>query len=221
MARSQLQIKRMLQYFVDATVEIIEEEGIEQVSARKIGQKAGFTGSTIYNYFDELSHLIYFASMRFVSGYLQELPDYLERGQTYLEKYVWSWECFCKHSFAQPHIYHALFIANLGKKPEDILEHYFTIYSSDLIGLTEEIKSLLYDPDLTSRSLSLLKLAKKERELDDQTITDVNEMNVLIWEGMLTTILNNRRDIDPEEAVEKTMRYIRNTVTIIENSNSK
>jgi len=62
MARSQLQIKRMLQYFVDATVEIIKEEGIE-------------------------------------------------------------------------------------------------------LGLTEDIKPLLYDPDLTSRSLSLLKLAKKEQEL--------------------------------------------------------
>lgn len=47
------------------------------------------------------------------------------------------------------------------------------------LGLTEDIKPLLYDPDLTSRSLSLLKLAKKEQELDDQTIADVNEMNVL------------------------------------------
>ncbi|WP_312113315.1 TetR family transcriptional regulator [Brevibacillus reuszeri] len=221
MARSQLQIKRMLQYFVDATVEIIEEEGIEQVSARKIGQKAGYTGSTIYNYFEELSHLIFFASMRFATGYLQELPHYLERGQTYLEKYVLSWECFCKHSFAQPHIYHALFIANLGKKPEDILAHYFSIYSSDLIGLSEEIKPLLYNPDLTSRSLALLKLAKKERELDDQTIEDVNEMTVLIWEGMLTTILNKRREMDPEEAVEKTMKHIRNAMTILENSDPR
>lgn len=117
MARSQLQIKRMLQYFVDATVEIIEEEGIE-------------------------------------------------------------------------------------------------------LGLTEDIKPLLYDPDLTSRSLSLLQLAKKEQELDDQMIADVNEMNVLIWEGMLTMILNKRRDMDPEEAVQKTMKYIRNTMTIIENSSS-
>jgi len=209
MARREIQIKRMLQYFVDATVAIIEEEGLDQVSARKIGERAGYTSSTIYNYFEELSHLIYFASMRFVKEYLQELPLYLERGKTYEEKYVLSWECFCKHSFAKPQIYHALFIADLGQKPKDMLEHYFSIYSSDLIGFTEEIRPMLYDPDLTSRSRSLLELAKQERELSDERITEVNEMSVLIWEGMMTTVLNKRRDSDPEEAAQKTMKYIR------------
>lgn len=210
MARREIQVKRMLQYFVDATVQLIEEEGIENVSARKIGERAGYTSSTIYNYFDELSHLIYFASMRFVKEYLQELPEYLERGETYVEKYILSWECFCKHSFEKPQIYHALYIADLGKKTDEMVNHYFSIYSSDLIGFTDEIKPMLYDPDLTSRSKALLELAKRERDVDDQTIGEVNEMAVLIWEGMMTTVLNKRRDMEPGQAAEKTMKYIRN-----------
>lgn len=208
MARRELQVKRMLQYFVDATVELIEEEGLEHVSARKIGERAGYTSSTIYNYFEELSHLIYFASMRLVKEYLQELPLYLARGETYVDKYILSWECFCKHSFAKPQIYHALFIADLGKKPQEMLKHYFSVYSSDLIGFSDEIKPLLYDPDLTSRSKALLEMAKKERPLSDERIEEVNEMAVLIWEGMMTTVLNKRRDADPQRAAEKTMQYI-------------
>ncbi|WP_400162454.1 TetR family transcriptional regulator [Brevibacillus sp. TJ4] len=215
MARREIQVKRMLQYFVDATVELIEEEGLAHVSARKIGDRAGYTSSTIYNYFEELSHLIYFASMRLVKDYLQELPLYLAKGDTYVEKYVLSWECFCKHSFAKPDIYHALFIADLGKKPQEMLEHYFSIYSSDLIGFPEEIKPLLYDPDLTSRSKALLELAKKERSLSDERIEEVNEMAVLIWEGMMTTVLNKRRDPDPDAAAEKTMKYIRTVMNTL------
>lgn len=216
MARREIQVKRMLQYFVDATVQLIEEEGIEKVSARKIGERAGYTSSTIYNYFDELSHLIYFASMRFVKEYLQELPEYLERGQTYVEKYILSWECFCKHSFEKPQIYHALYIADLGKKTDEMVNHYFSIYSSDLIGFTDEIKPMLYDPDLASRSKALLELAKREQDVDDKTIEEVNEMSVLIWEGMMTTVLNKRRDMEPEQAAEKTMKYIRNIMKAME-----
>jgi hypothetical protein len=33
-------------------------------------------------------------------------------------------------------------------------------------------------------------------------------MNILIWPGMLTTVLNTRRDYKPEEAAA-TMRYVR------------
>ncbi|MGE5701238.1 MAG: TetR family transcriptional regulator [Clostridia bacterium] len=208
MNRKEIKLKRMLQYLVDATVEIIEEEGIENVTARKVADRAGYTGSTIYNYFDELSHLIYFASMRLVKPYLQELSVCLEGGANYVEKYIRSWECFCKHSFHNPKLYHAIFIADLGKKPEEMLEHYFTIYSSDLIGMPEEIKPLLYNPDLTSRSKALLELAKKERDLDDRVIEEVNEMAVLIWEGMMTTLLNKRREMDPQQAIDKTMHYI-------------
>ncbi|WP_246009577.1 TetR/AcrR family transcriptional regulator [Brevibacillus fluminis] len=216
MNRKDIKIKRMLQYFVDATVQIMKEEGIENVSARKIADIAGYTSSTIYNYFGELSHLLYFASMRFVKDYLLELPSYLERGETYTEKYLLSWECFCKHSFANPQIYHAVYIADLGEKPEEMLAHYFSIYSSDLVGFSDEIRPLLFESDLTTRSKALLDMAKREREITDEAIEEVNEMAVLIWEGMMTALVNKRRNTDPQEAVEKTMRYIRNIVKILE-----
>lgn len=64
----------MWEYFIDATAKIIKEEGIEHVTIRKIADLAGFTSSTIYNYFEELSHLTFFASMRFIQDYSKELP---------------------------------------------------------------------------------------------------------------------------------------------------
>ncbi|MED1954095.1 helix-turn-helix domain-containing protein [Brevibacillus centrosporus] len=216
MNRKEVKLKRMLQYFVDATVEIINEEGLENVTARKIADRAGYTGSTIYNYFEELSHLVYFASMRFVNEYMQDLPNYLVKSDSYLEKYLLSWECFCKHSFHNPKIYHAIFISDLGKKPKEVLEHYFSIYSSELLGFPEEIKPLLYNPDLVSRSREMLEMAKKESDLDEQMIEEANEMAVLIWEGMMTTLLNRRRDMDIQEGIKKTMLYIRNSMKILE-----
>ncbi|HWO77724.1 MAG TPA: TetR/AcrR family transcriptional regulator, partial [Bacillus sp. (in: firmicutes)] len=46
MKRKEIQMNRMWKYFVDATAQIIEEEGVENVTARKIADIAGYTSST-------------------------------------------------------------------------------------------------------------------------------------------------------------------------------
>lgn len=209
MNRKEIQMTRMWKYFVDATAQIIETEGIENVTIRKIGKIAGYTSSTIYNYFEELSHLIFFASMRFINPYIKELSYYMTTGKNSIEKYLLSWECFCKHSFKDPQIYHAIFNSDLGAKPEELLTHYFEVYRNDLTGLSEEVKPLIFEHNISKRSKAVLQKAVEEGYLDQDVSEDINNMTILIWRGMLTTILNNRRDYKPEEAVEETMKYVR------------
>jgi len=209
MGRKEIQMKRMWKYFVDATAQIIEEEGIENVTIRKIADIAGYTSSTIYNYFEELSHLIFFASMRFMNPYIKEFSYYMSKSENSIEKYLLSWECFCKHSFNNPQIYHAIFNSDLGAKPEELLRHYFEVYQNDLTGLSDEIKPLIFEYSLTKRSKFVLQKAVEEGYLDQDEIDEISNMTILIWRGMLTTFLNNRRDYKPEEAVEETMKYVR------------
>jgi AcrR family transcriptional regulator len=209
MGRKEIQMKRMWKYFVDATAQIIEEEGIENVTIRKIADIAGYTSSTIYNYFEELSHLIFFASMRFMNPYIKEFSYYMSKSENSIEKYLLSWECFCKHSFNNPQIYHAIFNSDLGAKPEELLSHYFEVYQNDLTGLSDEIKPLIFEYSLTKRSKFVLQKAVEEGYLNQDEIEEISNMTILIWRGMLTTFLNNRRDCKPEEAVEETMKYVR------------
>ena len=209
MARKELQMSRMWQYFVDATVKIIEEEGIEAVTVRKVAELAGYTSSTIYNYFDELSHLVFFASMRFLESYTQELSYYMKHGKNSLEKYLKTWECFCKHSYSKPQIYQALFISDLGSHPEELLRKYYDMYNQDLTDLTEDTKSLIFETNISKRSHFVLKKAAEEGLINSNNLEEINEIGILIWKGMLTTILSNRRSYTPEEATHLTMKYIK------------
>lgn len=209
MDRKEIQMTRMWKYFVDATAEIIEKEGIESVTIRKIAKIAGYTSATIYNYFEELSHLIFFASMRFINPYIKELSHYMTTGKNPVEKYLLSWECFCKHSFNNPQIYHAIFNSDLGAKPEELLKHYFKVYQNDLTGLSEEIKPLIFEHNISKRSKAVLIKAVEEGYFEESDIEEITNMTILIWRGMLTTIMNNRRDYEPDEAVAEIMRYIR------------
>ncbi|NYF24356.1 TetR/AcrR family transcriptional regulator [Sporosarcina sp. JAI121] len=208
MGNKKIQRSRMWKYFVDATAEIIEEEGIENVTIRKVADRAGYNSATIYNYFTEISHLIFFASMKFLKAYTDDVRNAIEKGKNPLEKYIHSWECFCKHSFLQPQIFHAVFIMDLGNHPEKLLAEYYEIYPTDLISFPEELKPILFERNVSKRGRSILEIAANEGFIDEVDIDKVNEMTILIWQGMLTNLLNNRTIHVAEKLSEITMDYI-------------
>src|SRR6056297_440439 len=96
--------KRILKYFIQATKEVIEEKGIENVTIRNVAKRAGYNSATIYNYFDNYKQLIFFASLDFLSNYIKAMPDYITEGEDEVERFILMWECFCKYSFETPQI---------------------------------------------------------------------------------------------------------------------
>ncbi|OKL37784.1 TetR/AcrR family transcriptional regulator [Domibacillus mangrovi] len=218
-ARKQKQTARMHDYFIEAAATIIEEKGIEHVTARGVADIAGYTSSTIYNYFKELSHLIFFASMRFLDDYNKDLSTYTQKAQTPLDKYLVSWECFCKHSFAKPQIYHAIFISDLGEHPNELIKHYYSVYSNDFDKFPDQLKNIMLEHDIAKRSKPLLIEATQNENFNEENIDFLLQVAVLVWKGMLTTILNNRLSYSPEQATKVTMDYIKEITLKYQNSN--
>ena len=56
----------MMSYFIIAAQQIIQEEGIKAVTIRKVAALAGYNSATIYNYFENLENLLFFASMKYL-----------------------------------------------------------------------------------------------------------------------------------------------------------
>ncbi|MHB8130205.1 MAG: TetR/AcrR family transcriptional regulator [Mobilitalea sp.] len=56
--KQNLKNQRVKSYFIQAAKEIILSEGVENVSVRKVADKAGYTFTTLYNYFKDLNELL-------------------------------------------------------------------------------------------------------------------------------------------------------------------
>ncbi|MBB6453945.1 AcrR family transcriptional regulator [Salirhabdus euzebyi] len=207
-ARKEIQRARMWRYFLDAATEVIEEEGLEQVTIRKIAKRAGYTSSTAYNYFKDLSHLKFFAAMRFTTDYISELPLYLKKGTNTIDSWLYSWECFCKHSFNRPEIYAIIFMDDLGGSVDELLEDYYEIYQEDLIGLPEEIKPIVLELNFSKRSMLYLQKAVDEGFILQKDVDLLADMTLMLWKGMMNTVLNQRRNYTQEQAASQTISYV-------------
>lgn len=213
MNNKELQRKRMLTYFIEAAKKIIEEEGLEAVTIRKVADLAGYNSATLYNYFENLNHLIFFASMKYLNEYAESLLNFTINSKDSLERYLNVWKCFCYHSFNRPEIYYNIFFGEFSSSKLDVsIRTYYSIFPEELSEEARRVFPMLLEDDFNIRDLAYLMPAVSEGLIEEDHVEEISEMCILVYEGMLSRMLKNPRPYNIEDAVDKTMKYINKTI---------
>lgn len=212
MDKKQIQKKRMMSYFIEATNQIIENEGIDSITIRKVSDIAGYNSATLYNYFENLDHLIFFSSMKYLKEYVLSLPEYLKNSKDPIDKYLRIWECFCKHSFRKPRIYYTIFFDKFSNSLNDDIKEYYSIFPEELGKQSKDILSMLLGQNVYDRNRSILESCIPKDLIKEEDLEEVNEMNLLIYSGMLSRVLNEQTDYTIDEAVARTLLYLKRSI---------
>lgn len=212
MIKKTLQQKRMMSYFIDATNQIIQNEGVENVTIRKVADIAGYNSATLYNYFKNLDHLILFTSMKYLREYVENLPEYIKNATNSLDRYFLIWECFCTHSFKRPKIYNLVFFSEFSNTLNDTISEYYSIFPDELADSSLNLNSMLLGNTLYKRTLSILNACVEDGFIPAENVDEINEMSILIYQGMLNKILSNNPPYTVEESIDKTLKYFKQII---------
>lgn len=213
MVKKELQKRRIMKYFIEATNSIIEEEGIECVTIRKVADMAGYNSATLYNYFQNLNHLIFLSSMKYLKDYASDLYEYTKDSKNSLDMYFNVWKCFSYHSYLKPEIYNLIFFSEYcSDKINESMKLYYSIFPEELGEENEKFLPMLLEDDIYLRDYKILEEAAEDNFLREDDLKEINEMNVLIYQGMLSRMLNRSSKYSIAEAVEKTLKYIHKTI---------
>ncbi|SCZ06660.1 TetR/AcrR family transcriptional regulator [Alkaliphilus peptidifermentans] len=212
MDKKEIQKRRMMGYFIEATKKIAEEEGTEAVTVRKVADLAGYNSATLYNYFDNLEHLIFFASMQHLKDYVVALPGFVKASKNSLDKYFRIWKCFCQFSFNNPKIYHSIFFNKYSTSIKDAIQEYYSIFPEELGEQPEDLLKMLLKNDIYARNKTLLEASEADGFIPKEHIEEINEMTLLIYQGMFMRFMNGQTEYTPDEAVERTINYIQRTI---------
>lgn len=203
----QKRILRTMKYFIDAADELINEIGIENVTIRNVAKRAGYNSATIYNYFENLDHLIFFGAMKNIKDYSISLNTYLENADNAMDRFLKVWECFCNFALLKPKIYNALFFPRLSKHLEDYVSEFYSIFPEDLGTHHHTISTMLLKGDIHDRGLTTVLDCVKEGYIEPLSADKFNEMTLLVFEGMLMRVLSG--SISYEDSKINTMDYIK------------
>ena len=205
--RARLRARRIISYFVEAADEIIQKEGVGAVTIRKVADKAGYTSATLYNYFDNLNHLIFLATMKHLEEYNDEVELRIKSCKTPVEIYLVMSECFCKHSFRKPEIYDLLFYSNQDDKVEEYTRQYYELFESTKKDIPPTLSKVIGINNLYQRSFIIMMGCVSGGYFTSQNAEDFNEIAMLLYRSILKDVLGGK--LNAASAVAKTMRYYR------------
>ncbi len=123
MDKKEIQRQRMMTYFIDAAKEIIQESGVKGVTARNVGDRAGYSYATIYNYFNDLNTLLSYCVFDFLEDCYKYMMNFKNDAVDPREQIIIYAEAYFRYFAQNPDMFKLIFVDDIGKPPEEVLKN--------------------------------------------------------------------------------------------------
>jgi AcrR family transcriptional regulator len=133
--KQSIKSQRVKSYFILAAKEIIVSEGVENISVRKVADKAGYAYTTIYNYFTDVNELLKAVKDVMIGDVMVEMQVDMQNKIVDLEEIKRSNRVYVNYYIEHPHIFHFFYSYRLNPvstQPElpDFEKHWEMTYGS-------------------------------------------------------------------------------------------
>jgi len=156
--------------FISTTQEMLNEMSMDEISIRKIAERAGYHNSTIYLHFKDLDELLMLASMIHFNDYSQALEELSNNLHSPLDTFISIWDLFTGSIYQQPEIFYNFFFGKRSNDLRKIMTTYYTVFPKERKKFSTEIESMYYGNNIHERSLRILRLLLQE----DTAVTEDN-----------------------------------------------
>ncbi|MDR0350732.1 MAG: TetR/AcrR family transcriptional regulator, partial [Coriobacteriales bacterium] len=208
--RARLRQRRTMTYFIEAAEKIIREQGLGAVTIRSVSDAAGYTSATLYNYFDNLNHLIFFATMGYLDDYAKDLLKEVEGVTDPLETYLIVAHTFSKHAYQHPEVFAIRFAINRSEKFDEYAQQYYELFPDkgypgfDLLSRASVINTL------SRRNAIYLQPLVEMDLLSEADAEQVNELTTILFRHYLQEVRLGY--IDAQSALDKRKLYFHHVI---------
>lgn len=198
--------REIIASFVSATSDLIDENGIKNVSIRKIASRAGYSSATMYLYFTDLEELLIMACVSHLKEYLQELAstDYEWQGAEFTYNHIW--KLFLKHSFPKASIFLNLYFSEHSQHINDLFKLYYSVFPEELSKVSGNVLQMIIAGNLPERNMSILEPYALSLGYSKEEAILLNEITVAYYHSFLIDIRDNELEgKNCDELIEKFM----------------
>ena len=202
------QRNQILACFINSASEIMQSEGMDALTLRRVAQKAGYNSATLYNYFKDLDHLTVYASMKYFEDYNRNLSRYLSDEQDDFQRFLFMWRFFCASAFRHPHAYYNLFYGKYSNELGEIILDYYTVFPDEQGDLDESVLEMLHCGSLTERNWRMLRPVLEGSSFRPEEQERINEIILYCFKELLNQKLQQGAELDNQILIERQLDYI-------------
>ena len=198
-----------IKHFIKTTQQILETEGLEKVSIRKIATLSGFHNSTIYLYFNDLEELLMFAYIVRFQKYSLALEKLSDKDADAYENFYAIWEYFAESSFQYPCVFHNFFFGKYGDELTTFLNIYYDLFPEEKKKHSVEIESMYLGRNYTERCMKILQplIDDPRTSSTKDNIEVINDISVCFCKDLLHQKCSNP-GLDSAALQDKMLRML-------------
>ena len=206
-------------HLISTAIEMIREDGIQSVTARSLGSRAGINSALIYRYFKDIDELILFSCVHVLQDYASEMRASLKKLETEghvtdFQLYLQSWELFSRHAFTHPEEYNILFFSKHSSELQRVSKEYFDLFPVQLSNDDDMIlQGMFRTSSLHNRNLLLL-IPILEGKIPEDDIILINDMTVAFFYALLMQIMRKEPGITVESQIKRMLQACRKITTL-------
>jgi len=186
--------------YISKAYQILEEDGIEAISIRRLAVELGCNSANLYRYFDGLNELILYASLKYLKEYTGEVQAIFSSVKDSLSLHFAVWECFARYTFSYPEIFNNLFWGEYSGQLETVIKDYYTLFPEELAGADPYLRDIMLSGDFDYRDYLMVMRSVEDGTFTTQQAKFLNMACMNIYRGFLKNLLDHPDSRDPAAA---------------------
>lgn len=171
--------------YIRITSEILEEEGIEGVTIRKVAAKAGCTSAVLYKHFENKEHLIMLASVKFLEPYIIEfMKQTVRKDITSIQMDLLLWKTFIYEAFKNKPYYELMFFSEQKDMLEECVYEYYQMFPEVQRRFDGFAASIIFSNNLSEREFIRLRRAANAGLITLENASLLGRLSVAVFNGI-------------------------------------
>ena len=171
--------------FIRAAREILDAEGIESISIRKIAGLTGLNSATMYLYFPNVDVLVTMACMGYLEKYCRTLAADMQLMESNRDAFLHTWEVFCKYAFDQPKVFRHIFFSPHTVPLNEIVDEYYRLFPGQLSNIRGNVYEMLHCGSLPERCWKVLWPLAEELGIGRKEAELINDLSLCYFRSLL------------------------------------
>ena len=191
--------------YIQKAHEIIQAEGMEAVSIRRLAKDMECSSSLLYRYFANRDELLYYSQLPALRGYIQRVKEREKSWNSIWDTYVGLWHCFAEEAFRNAEAFDLLFFSSKNLNLDYAIKEYYSMFPEDIKDTSKIFQEMLQIPDFYARDMFICEKCIKEGGITAENGVRLNRISCVMLEGYLKSILD--RGARPEDIENKVTSY--------------
>ncbi|MPN30077.1 hypothetical protein SDC9_177534 [bioreactor metagenome] len=184
MLMSNKAVKKIL---IKTTYDMIGDQGITNVTIRKVAAKTGYSSAALYRHFENFDHLLTYACIGYLEPYVEDFKYFKRLSNNSLEIAIQMWANIARSSFFTPEIFAQLFIGPYRDQVYQIIKDYYYIFDMDVFNVGEVSQLMLQMGELFFENENYIK--HSSTKYTEEQIKILSDLTVYTYCGMLGTLM--------------------------------